>query len=646
MAASESYPDELLYHSEHDWARIDGDEAVLGVTWFAQDALGELVHYEPPDVGSTVGEGRVVRRGRVGQGRLGSDLAALGRGARGEPEGRRRARDGERGSVRRRLADPHPHVEPGRARPAALGRRLPQGPRRRVSYLSLTDADREAMLAAIGVASVDELFRDIPAGRALRHASSTCRRRCRRRSSSGTSRSSPAKNVVDEVCFLGAGIYDHYVPAVVDAVLQRGELLTAYTPYQPEMSQGVLQAIFEYQTAICELTGMDVSNASGYDGTTVAADACFVAKHATGRVEDRRHRGDEPAGAPGREDVRAGLRARDRRGAARGRCDRPGPGPRGGGGRGGGHLPAAELLRLLEAAPELAAAANDAGRDADRARRPRVARRARGAGRLRLRDGDRRGPVGRQRDELRRPALRLPRRALRLHPPAAGPDRRRDGGRRGRARLCADPADARAAHPAREGDVEHHHQPDPARAGRARAPEPARPAGAARAGGDLHGARPACEGGAAEGGARAGVSRAGNVQGVCSAHRTERARGARATRGARASTPATRSAATTRASTTRCSSPSPRSGRSTRSTGSWRRSHEADLREVAGRAAAGSACRSREGSTCPRCRPSSGARSRRACPSSPSRRCCATSRSSRRATSGSTPASTRSAAAR
>ncbi len=73
------------------------------------------------------------------------------------------------------------------------------------------------------------------------------------------------------------------MPAVVDAVLQRGEFLTGYTPYQPEMSQGVLQAIFEYQTAICELTGMDVSNASGYDGTTVAADACYVAKHVTGR---------------------------------------------------------------------------------------------------------------------------------------------------------------------------------------------------------------------------------------------------------------------------------------------------------------------------------------------------------------------------
>jgi glycine dehydrogenase subunit 1 len=151
-----------------------------------------------------------------------------------------------------------------------------------VSYLSLTAADREAMLAAIGVDSIDDLFRDVPAGvrfgreldvpPALSEAELS-------RHLEGLA----AKNVLDEVSFLGAGIYDHYVPAVVDAVLQRGEFLTAYTPYQPEMSQGVLQAIFEYQTAICELTGMDVSNASGYDGTTVAADACFVAKAETGR---------------------------------------------------------------------------------------------------------------------------------------------------------------------------------------------------------------------------------------------------------------------------------------------------------------------------------------------------------------------------
>jgi glycine dehydrogenase subunit 1 len=153
-----------------------------------------------------------------------------------------------------------------------------------VSYLSLTDADREEMLAAIGVSSIDELFRDIPQGvrygRELDIAPALTESELQRHMEELA-----GKNIVDEVCFLGAGIYDHYVPAVVDAVLQRGELLTAYTPYQPEMSQGVLQAIFEYQTAICELTGMDVSNASGYDGTTVAADACFVAKHATGRTK-------------------------------------------------------------------------------------------------------------------------------------------------------------------------------------------------------------------------------------------------------------------------------------------------------------------------------------------------------------------------
>jgi glycine dehydrogenase subunit 1 len=151
-----------------------------------------------------------------------------------------------------------------------------------LSYLSLTNADREAMLATIGVKTVDELFRDIPQGmrfaRELDVPPALAEAELQRHFEELA-----AKNVVSDVCFLGAGIYDHYVPAVVDAVLQRGEFLTAYTPYQPEMSQGVLQAIFEYQTAICELTGMDVSNASGYDGTTVAADACFVAKHATGR---------------------------------------------------------------------------------------------------------------------------------------------------------------------------------------------------------------------------------------------------------------------------------------------------------------------------------------------------------------------------
>jgi glycine dehydrogenase subunit 1 len=153
-----------------------------------------------------------------------------------------------------------------------------------VSFLSLTEQDRERMLETIGVDSIDELFEQIPEGVRLGRALDL---------EPGLSEPELVAHLTElaarnidtgrEVSFLGAGIYDHYVPAVVDAVLARGEFLTAYTPYQPEMSQGVLQAIFEYQTAICELTGMDVSNASGYDGTTVAADACYLARHATGR---------------------------------------------------------------------------------------------------------------------------------------------------------------------------------------------------------------------------------------------------------------------------------------------------------------------------------------------------------------------------
>jgi glycine dehydrogenase subunit 1 len=151
-------------------------------------------------------------------------------------------------------------------------------------FLALTDSDREEMLAAIGAGTVDELFHDLPEavrfGRELDLEPALSEQEVFEHLAELAARNADASR---ELSFLGAGIYDHYVPAVVDTILQRGELLTAYTPYQPEMSQGVLQAIFEYQTAICELTGMDVSNASGYDGTSVAADACYVAKHVTGR---------------------------------------------------------------------------------------------------------------------------------------------------------------------------------------------------------------------------------------------------------------------------------------------------------------------------------------------------------------------------
>ena len=151
------------------------------------------------------------------------------------------------------------------------------------------------------------------------------------------------------------------MPAAVDAVLQRGELLTAYTPYQPEMSQGVLQAIFEYQTAICELTGMDVSNASGYDGTTVAADACFLAKHATGRSKVVVSETVNPQVRQVVKTYAPGFGLEVVEVAHRGGVTDPDELPRRRRGCSRGYLPAAELLRLPRAGPELAAAASDAG---------------------------------------------------------------------------------------------------------------------------------------------------------------------------------------------------------------------------------------------------------------------------------------------
>ncbi|MFC2037935.1 aminomethyl-transferring glycine dehydrogenase subunit GcvPA [Chloroflexota bacterium] len=156
-----------------------------------------------------------------------------------------------------------------------------------MSYVPHTDADRAEMLAAIGVEQVEDLFHDVPAA-------------CR----------FPGLNLPDPLSemdimaelqamseenldtahfssFLGAGAYDHYVPQVVDHIISRSEFYTAYTPYQPEISQGTLQSIFEYQSMICALTGMEVANASHYDGATSAAEAVIMALN-VGRLRRKR----------------------------------------------------------------------------------------------------------------------------------------------------------------------------------------------------------------------------------------------------------------------------------------------------------------------------------------------------------------------
>jgi glycine dehydrogenase subunit 1 len=140
------------------------------------------------------------------------------------------------------------------------------------------------MLEAIGVSSIDDLFADIPAGLRLQRPLALDRGLAEQEVYDEL-RALADRNTSteDEVSFLGAGMYDHYVPALIDSIISRSEFLTPYTPYQPEVSQGGLQAMFEYQTAISELTGLPVSNASVYEGPSAVAAAGYVAKHAVGR---------------------------------------------------------------------------------------------------------------------------------------------------------------------------------------------------------------------------------------------------------------------------------------------------------------------------------------------------------------------------
>jgi glycine dehydrogenase subunit 1 len=151
-------------------------------------------------------------------------------------------------------------------------------------YLPLTDDDRREMLGVIGAASVPDLFVDVPAEALLAEPVDLPHAKSEMEVERTLTRLA-AKNVAagSVPSFLGAGAYRHHVPASVDYLIQRGEFLTAYTPYQPEIAQGTLQALFEFQTQVALLTGMDVANASMYDGATSAAEATLMANRVTKR---------------------------------------------------------------------------------------------------------------------------------------------------------------------------------------------------------------------------------------------------------------------------------------------------------------------------------------------------------------------------
>src|ERR1044072_2200155 len=145
-------------------------------------------------------------------------------------------------------------------------------------YTSATDTDRQEMLGAIGVDSIDDLFADVPEGVRLGRALDLPQGKPEQEVYAYL-RDLAAKNTSaeGELNFLGAGMYDHYVPALIDSILQRSEFRTPYTPYQSEIPQGGLQVMFEYQTAISELTGLPVSNASVYEGPSAVAAAGWLA---------------------------------------------------------------------------------------------------------------------------------------------------------------------------------------------------------------------------------------------------------------------------------------------------------------------------------------------------------------------------------
>ena len=346
------------------------------------------------------------------------------------------------------------------------------------------------MLAAIGVAGVDELFSDIPP--ALR-ADGLDLPPPQPEIELGTRLEGlAARNRVDLASFLGAGVYRHWAPAVVDQILLRGEWYTAYTPYQPEVSQGTLQSIYEYESLIGELMALDVVSASHYDGATATAEGAMMAVRQTRRSRLLVSRGVHPhfrgavatyAGgsnvdvdevplvadgpAAGTTDLVALERMLGDGRAGRGRA------------RGPAELPGAARADGRDRAPRARRRC-----EVRRGGRAGLAERPRAAGRVRRGRRGGRGPGARDRAAVRRPVPGHPRLHQRARPPDPGPPDRDDDRSRGQTRVRDDAAGPRAGHPAREGRVVDHHQSDPARARRLdlrRDDRPARAGGRRRA---------------------------------------------------------------------------------------------------------------------------------------------------------------------
>ena len=343
-----------------------------------------------------------------------------------------------------------------------------------MSYIPHTEEDRAAMLAEIGVQGVDDLFRDIP--EEVRYPQLDLMRPLSEMEALRRLQALSESNVdtVHFINFLGAGAYDHFVPSVVKHVTSRSEFYTAYTPYQPEISQGTLQSIFEYQSMICDLTGMDVANASHYDGATSLAEAVLMAYY-IGRQKRTKVVLAPTLHPEYRATVQTylqGLGCRTSRRGGHGLAA-PASGP--------GRVGRVDRWPVLPAwwskTPTFSVSSMAAWMSWRRRRTRRALCSIVSADPISLGllcpPGSLWGGYRRGRGTAARPGPAISAGPTWAISPAgkehvhkmAGPRRRRDGGRGRQARLCADPHRARAAYPPRARHLQHLHESGALRAG-------------------------------------------------------------------------------------------------------------------------------------------------------------------------------------
>ncbi len=326
-------------------------------------------------------------------------------------------------------------------------------------YLPHTDQDRADMLARIGVGGIDDLFADIPAGKHLSEPLALPKQRSElevarlMRALAGMNRAAG-----DGPFFVGAGAYRHHVPAAVDHIIQRSEFLTSYTPYQPEIAQGTLQYLFEFQTQVANLTGMEVANASMYDGSTATGEAVLMAHRVTRRRKAVLSGGLHPH-------YREVVETLSRMAGDKAVSLDPDP-------RGGEDILAAiddETSCVVVQSPSFFGQLIDLQPIAEKAHQHGALLVAvftevvslgliepPGAQGADIVCGE--GQGDRQCVEFRRALCRALRHQAEIRPPDAGAAFRHDRRRGGKARLRADAFDPRAAHPPREGDFQHLHE--------------------------------------------------------------------------------------------------------------------------------------------------------------------------------------------